>query len=250
METTGVGTSFPLLGAIREAVADTLFPKRCVGCGRPDTYFCDTCLSRVPRKRSHVCPVCQTAVTPHGMTCLACRKRSSLSGVFSVSTFREDRIVSEAIHVLKYEYVPDLAEPLGRLLAERVRDTELPLPDLVLPVPLHPWRERYRGFNQSALVAAAFLRHFLPELGLPLRTDLLRRTRFTLPQARSRSAAERRKNLRDAFALDSSVEKSELRGKNVWLVDDVATTGATLEECARVLKKSGIARVHGIVVAR
>lgn len=239
-----------ILARTETFVADLLFPKRCIACGAPETYLCETCLGHIPRKRTHTCPVCQKTTTPDGLTCPACRSRSALDGIFSVATFRENRLISDAIHILKYEYVPDLALPLGTLLADRIRESEIPLPDIVLPVPLHPWRERYRGFNQSEEIARNFLTYFLPEFQISLRTDIIRRTRFTLPQAKSPNAKARRENLRGAFSLDPSVEKSELRGKNVWLVDDVATTGATLEECARVLKKSGIARVHGIVVAR
>jgi len=246
--TTNLPEPFPK--RLERFVADILFPKRCIACGAPDTFLCDACLSRVPRKRSHTCPICQTATTPDGMTCLSCRKRASLDGVFSVATFREDRVVSEAIHVLKYEYVPDLALPLGQLLANGVRDSELPLPDLIIPVPLHPWRLRYRGFNQSERIAQAFLDRFMPELDIPLRDDLLHRVRFTLPQAKSPNAKARKKNLRGAFAIDSSVKRKGLKGKAVWLVDDVATTGATLEECAKVLKQSGAKNVFGIVVAR
>ena len=241
---------FPWLSKIEEFVGDMLFPRSCLGCGAPDTYLCDQCIDRIPRRREHDCPICQKTRTPDGATCLSCRKRSALGGAFSAAVFRENRIISDAVHVLKYEYVPDLAEPLGRLLATRARESEFPLPDLIIPVPLHPWRERYRGFNQSMEIARYFSTHFFPELSIPLRDDILRRTRFTLPQARSHGAKERRKNLRGAFTVDPSIRKRELRGQAVWLIDDVATTGATLEECARVLKRSGASSIHGLVIAR
>ena len=87
---------------------------------------------------------------------------------------------------------------------------------------------------------------------LPVRQDILVRTRFTMPQAKSRGAKERRENLKNAFALHpkNPDAKKELKGGVVWLVDDVATTGATLAECAKVLKKSGARKVFGIVVAQ
>lgn len=239
-----------LVATVRDFVADLLFPRACVSCGADGTFFCERCLAAVPRKREHTCPVCDTVRTPDGRTCLRCRKRARLDGIFAASDFKDPRGPAEAIRVLKYEYVSELALPLGRLLAKHAEDTDLPLPDLVIPVPLHPWRERYRGFNQSALIAESFASSFLPDLPPPVRTDLLVRTRFTMPQARSGGSSERRKNLRDAFSLRPTSRGNDLKGKTAWLIDDVATTGATLEECAKVLKKSGAKEAYGIVVAR
>lgn len=239
-----------LVASVREFIADLLFPRACVVCGTGETFFCDRCLAAVPKKRVHACPVCGSVTTPEGRTCLSCRKRSRIDGVFAASDFRDSRGPAEAIRILKYEYVPELAVPLGRLLAKRAEGTDLPLPDLVVPVPLHAWRERYRGFNQSALIAESFAASFLPDLAIPVRAEPLARTRFTLPQAKSGSAAERRRNLRGAFEIPANADRAELRGKTVWLIDDVATTGTTLEECAKVLKKAGAKEVYGIVVAR
>lgn len=241
-----------LFERLKGFVADVLFPRACIGCGGSDTFLCETCLSAVPRKRTHDCPVCRRVRTPDGETCLSCRKRSALDGVFAPSVFQEHRIVSSAIHVLKYEFVPEIAEPLGRFLAERARDTDLPIPDIVVPVPLHPWRLRYRGFNQSALIAESLATSFIPGFPVPVREDIVIRTRFTLPQAKSRGASERRENLRRAFSLapETPDVKRTLRRKVIWLIDDVATTGATLEECAKTLKKAGAKKVFGIVVAR
>jgi ComF family protein len=241
-----------LISPVREFFADLLFPRACIGCGTRDTYLCDACLYGSPWKREHSCPFCESVLTPDGRTCFSCAPKHSLDGVFSASVFREATNVAEAIHVLKYEYVPELASPLGTFLAEAASRTELPIPDLIVPVPLHPWRLRYRGFNQSVLLAESFTKAFMPDVLTPVRTDLLIRHRFTLPQARSHGAKERKANLKGAFSLasDSRRFRKELKGKTIWLMDDVATTGATLEECAKVLKKSGAKNVFGIVVAR
>ncbi|HWQ60082.1 MAG TPA: double zinc ribbon domain-containing protein [Candidatus Fimivivens sp.] len=245
-------TTHPLLLKAKEFLADLLFPRACVGCGSGHSYLCDACLRAAPRKHEHRCPFCGSVIVPDGLTCLSCASRHSLDGVFAAVAFREAFTVADAIHVLKYEYVPELALPLGRLLAEAAAKTDLPLPDLLLPVPLHPWRLRYRGFNQSTLIARSFSESFMPELPVPVREDLLVRHRFTLPQAKSRGAKERKRNLHGAFSLqkNSPAINKEFKGKTLWLVDDVATTGATLEECAKVLKKSGAKKVFGIVVAR
>lgn len=235
--------------AIREFLADLLFPRFCIGCGTGGTYLCDDCLRSLPKKTEQTCPFCETVIVPDGRTCLSCAPRHALDGLFAAVGFHDAKTVAEAVHVLKYEYVRELAAPLGQLLSEAVGRTDLPLPDLVVPVPLHPWRLRYRGFNQSSLIAESFVSLFMPEFRLRVREDLLTRHRFTLPQAKSRTAKDRRSNLRDAFSVPPH-NAADLRGSTIWIVDDVATTGATLEECAKALKRSGAKKVFGIVVAR
>ncbi|NTW75599.1 MAG: ComF family protein [Candidatus Moranbacteria bacterium] len=237
---------------MREFFADLLFPRFCIGCGKQDTYLCDACLYGSPWKREHSCPFCESVLTPDGRTCFSCVSKHSLNGIFSATVFHEASVIAETIHVLKYEYVSELALPLGMFLAKSMTKTDLPIADMIVPVPLHPWRFRYRGFNQSALLAESFAAAFMPDMPIPVRSDLLVRHRFTLPQARSHGAKERKANLKGAFSLSSDTRhlRKELRGKTIWLMDDVATTGATLEECAKVLKKSGAKTVFGVVVAR
>lgn len=234
-----------------EWIADLLFPRACVGCDREGSFLCDACQSTIPRKTTHRCPSCRRVDTPYGVTCLACAKRHALDGIFAATPFQGNPVIEEAIHVLKYEFVTELARPLGALLAHAASETDLPLPDVILPVPLHPWRRRFRGFNQASLIASVLADEMTPGLLIPLRDDLLIRARFTLPQARSDNAKERRRNLSGAFALNKGRSpRKEIRGKTFWIVDDVATTGATLEECARVLKRYGAKKVFGVVIAR
>lgn len=125
----------------------------------------------------------------------------------------------------------------------------LALPDLVIPVPLHPRRQRFRGFNQAEMLAEKLMTLLLPGSPIPVRSDLLRRTRFTKPQMKTDSKPERLTNLSQAFAVPLEVA-GPLVGKTVWLVDDVATTGTTLDECAKTLKNAGVKGVWGMVIAR
>jgi ComF family protein len=138
---------------------------------------------------------------------------------------------------LKYDQRRTLARPLAALMrargAEVIRGTEA-----VIPVPLHPSRRRARGFNQAADLAK--------HLGLPV-VEALRRTRRTADQVEL-PAARRHLNVRGAFAPTRAI--AALSGRMVLLVDDVSTTGATLEACAEVLKAAGIARVHALTAAR
>src|SRR5262249_28642025 len=140
-------------------------------------------------------------------------------------------VAREAVHALKFGGQRGLARPLGDLLAELVT-ADLPVDgvDLVVPVPLHPSRERERGFNQSLLLARRIGR----VCKLPVRADLLVRTAATRPQAEL--AADARANVRDAFA----VRRPELvKGRRVILVDDIFTTGSTASACARRLREAG-----------
>jgi ComF family protein len=238
-----------ILSFLREHLANILFPRACVGCGAPRAWLCESCTRNIHPLLEQECFVCRKAKTPHGEACFSCRKKSVLDGVFVAAPYR-NRILSEAIHVFKYEFVDEFAPILGKVLAGAVDHSDLPVPDMIIPVPLHPWRRRYRGFNQSALLAEELAKRTLTELAVPVDETILLRTRFTLPQAKTHSAEERRHNLSGAFGFAKQFQKKSLRGKTVWLVDDVHTTGATLEECARILKKAGTKKVFGVVLAR
>jgi len=149
----------------------------------------------------------------------------------------------EAISRFKFGGVARLARPLGALLADYA-DPEFPFSavDLIIPVPLHPRRLRERGFNQSLLLA----RQVGKRRSIPLNFTALHRTRQTQPQTQL-SGAERRKNVRGAF----EVRQAEVvGGKRILLVDDVFTTGATVQECASVLGEAGASEVHVLTLAR
>lgn len=145
----------------------------------------------------------------------------------------------EAIHALKYNAFPAIARPLGEHLAEiwRTRGTQV---DGVIPVPLHTERLQQRGYNQSALLAETLC----DIVGLPLYDNLIYRTRSTRPQV-GLTHAERLQNVADAFAATPDVA-----GKQWLLVDDVCTTGATLEGCAAALWAKGALQVWAVVLAR
>ena len=145
----------------------------------------------------------------------------------------------EIIHAFKYDGRRSLAAPLAALMREQGAAL-LHRADLIVPVPLHPWRRLHRGFNQADDLA----RH----LGVPV-CHALWRTRVTVPQAQL-DPVQRRRNVRAAFRLSPFVHVSRLDGMRVVLVDDVRTTGATLDACARVLTGAGVHDVSAVTVAR
>jgi ComF family protein len=154
-----------------------------------------------------------------------------------------DGVLRNLLHLFKYNRVGPLARPLGQLLAVVLhQEPALTAVDVILPVPLYRRRERARGYNQAERLAQELARTF----PLPLETSLLVRTRDTASQT-GLTPRQRRLNVRGAFAVAA---RSQVKGKRILLIDDVATTGATLDACARALKRAGAARVEAVTVAR
>ncbi len=237
---------YPQLIRGKEAVLDLLFPLRCVECGNEGDLWCAACRGLV-RVVPPLCVRCglwtlaRSRVRP-GRTCPSCQPHSSIYAY--VSPYRYDTpAVRELIHRMKYQRVRSIALLFGALLTDACVRTGISLSDMsyIVPIPLHPARERVRGFNQSQLIAEEVRRR----AGLAVRSDLLTRVRRTLPQVEC-SGEERLANVRDAFAV---VNPLAVRDATILLLDDVKTTGATLEEAARVLKEAGAKRVWAMTVA-
>jgi len=157
------------------------------------------------------------------------------------SPFRFDGAIRQAIHQLKYRNLRALAVLLAQLLNDYLLSSPVP-GEVLVPVPLHQKRLRERGYNQSSLLAQ--------ELGkltnLPVVNDCLIRQRHASPQARTSTVDERRSNVAGAFIC----RDRRLKDKQVLLIDDVSTSGATLDACSRALKEAGAVSVWGLVVAR
>ncbi len=147
--------------------------------------------------------------------------------------------VREAIHRLKYNHCTALAPTLAELLADFLRNYPIPA-DVIVPVPLHPSRERSRGYNQARLLA----QQLAVSQKLPMWYNMVERVRATTPQVKL-DAAARRENMRDAFTATDDVA-----GIRVLLIDDVCTTGATMEACSAALKSRGAKSVWGLALAR
>ena len=218
---------------------DLLFPPRCLGCGRGGGFLCPSCVEAFPRIEPPLCPRCGIPLEVEVLCPRCLESPPTADGIGSVFLF--DGLVRETVHQLKYRNLRAMALPLGRLLAEYLDPHPLPA-DALVPVPLHSGRLRRRGFNQASLLAG----HMGRILGLPLVENALVRLQDAPSQAGAASAAERHGNVRGAF----SCRGQGLRGRRVLLVDDVCTTGATLDACALALKEAGVASVWGLTVAR
>lgn len=227
-------------------VLDLFFPIQCLECQQPGTWICEKCLSKIQRRTEQVCPVCEKHLTPQGQICFDCLGKKALDGLWVTSSY-QDPLLHTAVHYYKYRFLPGLAAPLGQLMTQTFCAANLPLPDLIMPVPLHPRRERWRGFNQSQLLAQELSTHLTPGLEIPVCPNILVRQKYTRPQMQIKNYQQRQLNLQNAFVLQDA---QQIQNASILLVDDIATTGATLFECARLLKENGARRVSAIVLAR
>lgn len=228
-----------LLSRFGRLAVDLVFPPRCALCGRGGPFLCDECASALPRALPPRCPQCWRPIAA-GEPCLDCSERASpLDAVRS--TFLYQGPARNLVHALKYDGQTALAQPMTALMEAQLREQGSGI-DLVVPVPLFGRRRRSRGYNQSALLAAEIGKL----LTVPLAEHALVRLRNTPPQARVTSAMERHSNVKDAFAC----RDARVAGRSVLLVDDVTTTGATLEACAAPLKEAGASCVRAVTFAR
>lgn len=229
---------------LMKALLDIVFPQSCLVCGGlpSRTRVCAACEAdlRARAIASPLCTVCGTPFVPGNgspdHSCGSCIKDPPPFAA-ARSAFAYEGRVMEALHRFKYSGEVNLARPLAQMASICV----IQRPSLVIPVPLHPGRLKERGFNQSLLLARELSRL----TGAPLDYSTLKRTRDTGQQV-GLDRDERRRNVRGAFALAG---RASLAGADVLLVDDVYTTGATIAECASVLKRAG-ATVRALTLAR
>jgi ComF family protein len=216
------------------ALLDLLYPPRCAACGEAGEPFCATCADAI-LPPSDGCPRCGRS--GRATTCGACLLHPpAFDGVQAGGLFGGP--LADAIHALKYGDRPALARPLGRWLAARV---VLPSAALVVAVPLGRKRRLRRGYDQAGRLAEQLAR----AAGAPRLTGALRRVRETPPQV-GRSRAARAANVAGAFTADPA----RVAGRELVLVDDVVTTGATADAAARALLAAGAARVTVVALAR
>ena len=216
---------------------DFVYPSQCFGCGNEGSFLCARCETSLPRLKPPYCQKCAQPVPP-GTLCSQCATAPpALDGIRA--PFLMEGAIREAVHSLKYRNLRAAAPTLGRLLAQWLKSTPLS-GEVLVPVPLHKRRLRVRGYNQSALLA----KEVAKSTGLPMKEDLLIRTRDTPPQV-SLSLQERIGNVEGSFEL-----ARDGRGLKIILVDDVVTTGSTLSACGTALRAGGADSVWGLALAR
>lgn len=256
-----------LLYKMKRIVLDTLFPVQCLFCKADDVWICKSCLEKIKIISVQVCPYCEKNITPGGATCSFCREKFfgknqkiPLDNLIIASKYKENSI-SRLIHLFKYRFISDLSVPLGKIMIKTIIKNNLPLPDLIIPIPLHKRRLRWRGFNQSELLADYISKNLTPGFSIPVFADLIIRKKYTTPQMKIKKYKARQENIKNMFAINSNpllpqagegARRADegIKNRTILLVDDIATTGSTLFECAKVLKSNSASKVYACVTAR
>lgn len=224
-----------------EKIFNLIFPPSCLGCGKdclPGEVVCPDCFSGIEVNKSLFCGLCRTRL-PEGKK-ICHRDFPYILGAAA----NYEGVAKELIRVLKFRFVKKAAEPLADLLCRYfVRFDFLENNWLVVPVPLSCQREKERGFNQAELIAKIFAKKF----NFPVSNNVLKREKHSRPQSEISDFKERKINVKGVFFV---ADEETMKAKNILLIDDVTTSGATFFEAAEALKKSGARKIIALAVAR
>lgn len=224
---------------------DLVLPQECLGCGLSTTWLCPTCYQSLSVNDFFPCLVCRRP-TWQGQTHQECRRQTAVAGLW-LASFRS-QLLMDLVHSFKYENLKQLAKPLAELLQAKIQHSPLGCSlmlnskTIIMPVPLHPVKEWWRGYNQAELLA----RELAQTWPCQLNTEAVHRVKETISQT-DLPRKKRFKNVAGAFAVS---DPRVLKKKTVILVDDVITTSATISELARVIKAAGSREVYALVLAR
>lgn len=230
---------------LRESILDFLYPKFCLSCGKEKSYLCPDCFPKIKIFPAPFCPYCNKR-SPEGKICKNCQK--SLSGFVAAAPYSNE-LLRKLIDAFKYNFVKELSASLAFLILKFLKENpeieffKNPLNFLILPIPLHPRRLRWRGFNQAVEIGKILS----PLLKIPMEENLLLRKRYTKPQVRIKRKEEKEENVKGIFSVKNS---EEIKNKKIILLDDVATSLATMEEAGKVLKENGIKEIWGLAIAK
>ena len=232
--------------AIRD-ITDFIFPPRCLGCAEIllQQSFCPTCNEKIKFITGSLCPICGMAFfdspAPDHLCGNCLERKPYFSLARAVASY--ETLILDTIHQFKYGRNISTGTALASFMAEFCfPDFDFTDYSLILPVPLHIRRLRERGFNQALILAKAIGKKY----SIPVNFSLLKRRKFTLTQT-GLDKKEREKNIRGAFAV---TDNAKTEGKNIILIDDVYTTGATINQCAKTLIKAGAGKVAVLTLAR
>ncbi|MBT4121024.1 MAG: ComF family protein [Candidatus Magasanikbacteria bacterium] len=220
-------------------IKDYIFPVYCLGCREEGEWLCEKCFHKIDITGVFCCPACHKN-TQVGDYCMGCNENLSLDSIFAITAYKEEGLIGKVIQTLKYSYAEDVLSAIEELVSSFIKQNKglFSKIDLVVPVPLHKKRFVERGFNQAKLIAEVVAH----EIEKPCR-EIVTRNRHTLQQAKL-GREDRLKNVSSAFFVQGGLNE------NILLIDDVFTTGTTLQECAKALKEGGAKKVIGFTVAR
>ncbi len=223
---------------------DLIFPINCVSCKKSGSWICESCFSKLGIKNLQVCPKCKKT-NKDGKHCKNCKNDYNLNGILIAGDY-ENYSIESLIKKYKYEFAKDISAYLGNFLflfLEEIKKQDHPIFKnnySIISVPLHKKRQAWRGFNQSEILAKIISK----KLNLELLSGL-KKVKNTNPQT-TLNKEEREKNIKNCFEWT----KNSIKTKNIIIIDDITTTGSTLNECAKELKKHGASDIWGLVIAK
>lgn len=231
-------SSFKIINSFFEHLLNFAFPRICVACEKQrvsnESAICLECLWNLPRIDEAYKEKMESKFWG----------KVEVGSVNAFVHFNKKGKIQKVLHALKYRNFPELGAFLGRVYATELKNLEIMREmDLIIPIPLHKSKEKQRGYNQAEM----FANGLAEGLEIPVRCDLLERMRKTSTQTKTKTRFDRFKNLQDAFSLTKGHEF--LRNKNVMLVDDILTTGATLESAGKVLLEAHIKSLNIVTIA-
>ena len=255
---------FPYLIKAKDAVLDILFPPICLNCQKPiddrNKLICEKCLSLIRLNNTLFCPVCRARLAENKKIC-----HYDSQYLLAAAGNYDDPVLQNLIRYFKYKYLKGLAPILGEIAVNYIRNLKLEIRNFaVVPIPLHPAKERQRGFNQSKLIAEFLSKKLNLELIEPLK-----RIKNTEPQAKLKDQDKRNENILGCFEINPHTKrewsplakdnfysrsgvgvKNSIKGKNILLIDDVFTSGATINEAVKILKINGTSKIIALVIAK
>lgn len=230
------------------AILDFVFPRKCLGCDREEGYLCSLCRDKIQFLEFQCCPKCRRKQSDGNFCSKKCGENFNFDQLIVCLEYSKSNLISKMVVQFKYRFSEELVEVLGKIMKHQLAEFSHEFRNedgvFLIPVPLSPGRLKFRGFNQSILLAKYLEKNFS---GMKV-YDCMKREDGSEQQA-GKLRNERLKNLENKIAMKEDSGEN-LRAKNVILIDDIATTGTTLNECAKVLKLAGADHVCGLVLAR
>ncbi|OGM10539.1 hypothetical protein A2159_03470 [Candidatus Woesebacteria bacterium RBG_13_34_9] len=218
---------------------DFMFPKKCLECGKEGRYICFSCLKKLPQIKQK-CPYCEKA-SIDGATHIKCIKKFRIDGIYSLWPYQG--VIRKAILNLKFNFAQVVADELSEYMFFILKKLPVfPKNSVITPIPLHFLRKNFRGFNQSDIIAKSLCER----MGWVYDSNILQRKLIRKSQTELRQD-ERAENIKGVFSLISDRQPLSI---DYILFDDVCTTGSTLKEATKVLKRKGIKKVWGLTIAR
>ncbi len=230
---------------ILQSILDIIFPKKCVLCRKHDTFLCSDCKKQIKYKKTQKCINCGK-INNCGKLCYECKKLFYFEYAITATKFN-NKDIKKIITLLKYKFVKDIGKDIGLILAvffEKLKNEVKELENfintkpLIIPVPLHKKRIKWRGFNQAEIIS----KHFAPKFNLSINTNLIR-LQYTDPQV-NLNKSERLKNVKNIFKYTGNLNK-----KNIILIDDVITTGSTAKYASKALKQANAGNIMVLTIA-